>query len=232
MDAIVDPAVRSAYVAELIRELPAEALATLVADALAAIPAGSGHGPLLLSISQALCRAADVTRRTEAARVARERSEDGAAMLLYPRPANTPELGTLRVPDFGKGRPLTLGERKTLARRRDRELLGRVLQDPHPGVIAILLGNPALTELDIVRLAATRPIDPASLSHLFYSTRWIIRARVRRALMQNPYTPLDLAMQLVPHVLEAEARALSAAPSLRLPIRNFLALRGTKPPLH
>lgn len=232
MDAILDPAVRMAYVSEMIRELPPEELASLVSAALASIPAGSGHGPLLLSISQALCHDEHEDRRTEAARIARDRGEDGAAMLLYPRPPGTPEVGNLRVPDFGKGRPLTLGERKTLARRRDRELLKRVLEDPHADVIALLLRNPALTEADIVRLGAKRPIHSESLERVFRSARWVIRPAVRLALLQNPYTHLDHAIQLVPHVMESDARKLARAPSLRLPIRNFLALRAERPSLH
>jgi hypothetical protein len=53
-----------------------------------------------------------------------------------------------RVPDFGRGRPLTLGERKSLARTHDRSLIQRVVRDPHPDVVRILLDNPSLTEED------------------------------------------------------------------------------------
>ena len=70
---------------------------------------------------------------------------------------------TSGIPDYGRGRPLTLGERKSLARRPDRAMLDRLLHDPHPDVIRRLLRNPRLTEDDVVRLAARRPGRPEVL---------------------------------------------------------------------
>jgi hypothetical protein len=114
-----------------------------------------------------------------------------------------------RVPDFGKGRPLTLGERKSIARSRDKALLDRVLRDPHPDVIRILLDNPAIVEDDVVRLAALRPVPPEVLVQVFRHTRWIIRYRVRHALARNPHTPEDVAVQLVPHLTPSDRRELA-----------------------
>jgi hypothetical protein len=47
-----------------------------------------------------------------------------------------------RVPDYGTGRTLTLGERRALARRPNRKAMDKLLADPHPAVIRTLLGNP------------------------------------------------------------------------------------------
>jgi len=116
-----------------------------------------------------------------------------------------------RVPDFGKGRPLTLGERKSIARRRDKNLLDRVLRDPHPDVIRILLDNPAIVEEDVVRLSALRPVPPEVLVEVFRHARWVIRYRVRNALARNPYTPEDVAVQLVPHLTPSDRRELAHA---------------------
>ena len=79
-----------------------------------------------------------------------------------------------RVPDYGRGRPLTLGERKSLARKPDRRMFDRVLRDPHPDVIALLLQNPRLTETDVVRLCSRRPGVAEVLSRVFAS-RWSLR---------------------------------------------------------
>ena len=104
---------------------------------------------------------------------------------------------------------LTLGERKSIARRRDKTLLDRVLRDPHPDVIRILLDNPAIVEDDVVRLAALRPVAPDVLVQVFRHTRWIIRYRVRYALARNPNTPEDVAVQLVPHLTPSDRRELA-----------------------
>jgi hypothetical protein len=123
-----------------------------------------------------------------------------------------------------KGRPLSLGERKSLARRRDRELLSRALRDPHPDVVRILLDNPALTELDVVRLCAQRPVAPEALLHVFRHPRWIVRYRVRAALAFNPFTPEAITLQLLPHLTPSDLRAVARSSELSERVREACAL--------
>jgi hypothetical protein len=139
----------------------------------------------------------------------------------------------LKAPGPGAGaRPLSLGERKSLARRRDRILLARVLRDPHPEVIRVLLDNPALVEADVVRLCARRPIDAEILTRVFQHRRWILRPSVRRTLALNPCTPEQLTLQLLPHLTSADLRDVGA--SLQLPERVRRASRQmpNEPPVH
>ncbi len=102
----------------------------------------------------------------------------GNAMANRPRPAQGSR---------GDGRPLTLGERKWLARRPDRDTIQRLLADPHPDVIFRCLRSPRMTEDDIVRLAAKRPGRGEVLAEIARS-RWAHRPRVRVALVMNPAT--------------------------------------------
>jgi hypothetical protein len=113
------------------------------------------------------------------------------------------------VPDYGRGRVLTLGERKSLARRPDRRLIDRVLRDPHPDVIEMLLMNPRLTEPDVVRLCARRPNAPEILLRVFRSPRWAIRPKVRAALALNPSTPPAIAEAVVPLLAPEDLHALA-----------------------
>lgn len=121
------------------------------------------------------------------------------------------------IPDYGRGRVLTLGERKSLARRPDRKLIDRVIRDPHPDVIELLLMNPRLTEPDVVRLCARRPNAPEILLRVFRSPRWAIHPKVRTALALNPSTPPAIAEAVVPllapedlHILAQDERAALA----------------------
>lgn len=124
-----------------------------------------------------------------------------------------------RIPDFGKGRPLTLGERKSLARTHDRSLIQRVVRDPHPDVIRILLDNPSLTEPDVVRICATRPCDPEVLQTVYEHRRWVVRYRPRNAIVRNPNTPLNVALMLAPLLRPTELREASTSPELASPLR-------------
>ncbi len=146
-----------------------------------------------------------------------------------------------RIPDYGRGRVLTLGERKSLARRQDRRLLDRVLRDPHPDVIELLLMNPRLTEADVVRLCARRPNVPLILLRVFRAPRWAVRPAVRAAIALNPATPPVIAEAIVPLLAPDDLRCIAvderAAPAVRqrcadVMLRAVPVDTGAEPALH
>ena len=150
-------------------------------------------------------------------------------------PAAEPESASeddRRIPDFGRGRPVTLGERKSLARTHDRSLIQRVVRDPHPDVVRILLDNPSLTEEDVVRVCATRPNDPEVLQTVYRHRRWVVRYRPRNAIVRNPDTPLDTALLLAPLLRRVElkeaATSSELAPALRLSCKQILETRAAR----
>jgi hypothetical protein len=121
------------------------------------------------------------------------------------------------------GRPLTLGERKALARTHKREQLLLLLRDPHPAVVAILLDNPHITEADIIRIATARPAVPESLARVAAHPRWSVRHAVKRALVLNPSTPLADAIRIATTLRSQELRELAADESLPEPLRTHAA---------
>ncbi len=119
----------------------------------------------------------------------------------------------------GRGRALTLGERKSLARRPDRDTMQRLLADSHPDVIAALLRNPRLTEDDVVRLSAKRPGCSHVLAEIARSTKWSHRPRVRMALVMNPATPLDIAGRIAGLLLRPELHRVVGSPAVPPSVR-------------
>jgi hypothetical protein len=87
------------------------------------------------------------------------------------------------IPDYGAGRELTLGERRSLARRPNRKWIDRLLHDPHVMVIELLLNNPKLTEADVLRLTSSRKAQPAVLAAIVRAERWLSLSRVRLSLI-------------------------------------------------
>jgi hypothetical protein len=127
-----------------------------------------------------------------------------------PRAATVPsDPNQDRIPDYGRGRPLTLGERKQLARRTDRETISRLLRDPHPDVIRRVLGNPKMTEEDVLVLASKRPCRPDVLAEVARSPRWAHRPRIRLALLLNPDMPAELGVPLVGLLMRQELRLVA-----------------------
>ncbi len=95
---------------------------------------------------------------------------------LPPRSSRRPT-GSPPPPDREeRGRKVPLGQRKSLARRPDRDTLQKMLSDPHPDVIRRCLCNPRLVEDDVVRLAARRPGRPEVQAEIARSP-WVRRPR-------------------------------------------------------
>jgi hypothetical protein len=122
-----------------------------------------------------------------------------------------------------RGRPLSLGERKSLARTHHRDFIGLLLREPHPDVVAILLSNPHLTEDDVVRMAALRPSLSAALATIAAHPRWSLRYPVRRALVLNPWTPLHLAVRLATTLRPGDLASLAADTTIPLALRQHAA---------
>jgi hypothetical protein len=148
-----------------------------------------------------------------------------------PTPSQTPDPIEPRVPDYRTGRELTLGERRNLARRSDRQNFDTLLRDPHPMVVTELLSNPKTTEDDVVRLAAFRPARATTIEALA-KTRWLTRRRVRMTVLLNPGSPPRVAIPLVGLCTRTELLELARAADVPVILRitaNELAER--RPPL-
>jgi hypothetical protein len=122
-------------------------------------------------------------------------------------------------------RPLTLGERKALARSWRRDVIERLLTDPAPDVVALLLANPHVTEDDVLRIATARRSTADVLRLLLGSPRWSTSGRIRVALVRNPRLPLPFALGLVGLLDATEARDLAGDHRLPLPLRAALQRR-------
>jgi hypothetical protein len=121
--------------------------------------------------------------------------------------------------DGKQGRALTLGERKSLARRPDRDTMERLLADPHPDVIRPLLHNSRITEDDVVRLAAKRPGRGEVLAEIARCTKWAHRPRVRMAVVMNPATPPEIAARIAGLLLRPELDLVVRSPGVPAGIR-------------
>ncbi len=120
----------------------------------------------------------------------------------------------------------SLGERKALARRSERQILDRLLFDQHPSVVAILLANPRVSERDVVKMAALSPTRPEILLEIARSPKWIARHAVKKALVENPHMPANQARSLLAVLPKSDWRQIakeSGAPEdLRQAARELL----------
>ena len=149
-----------------------------------------------------------------------------------PPSIHSPPPEELRVPDYGTGRELSLGERKSLARRPDRRAFDKLCLDPHPMVIRQLLENPKMVEDDAIRIATLRPARAEALRELVRSHRWLSRPRVRMAVLLNPGSPPELTMPLLGLCTREELRDLLKSTETSIVLRaTAQELLARRPPL-
>jgi hypothetical protein len=231
----LDGGVRVAYLATEIESHPLALVAEALDDVCgAAEQAAPDARELLVSL-------VDLLAGDRGASLAEKLREHAAqhALLALSRLLRRPASGSSRVsgpgnaegriPDYGTGRTLTLGERKALARRPTRKAMEKLFADPHPVVIRTLLQNPKVVEDDVLRLAARRPNDPAVLTEVAGSPRWAHRVKVRIAIVLNPATPPAIAIPLLALLVRPElklvADAADLAPALRAAAHDLLIRR-------
>jgi len=222
-------AMRQATLRATIEGLDDTAAARLCAEIVRRGPDGAPFDVALLALTAVLDQNALGYER-HAALYAAARALDDAQLSRLLLSSQPPPPGTPQPAALLGGREITLGERKSLARGRRRDVLDRLLRDPDESVLAILLGNPRITENDVVRLAARRPTTAGAQRTILRSERFIARYNVKRALVLNPYTPTALAARLVVLLTrpdqEAVANDASLSESVRLAAREALTSEG------
>jgi hypothetical protein len=222
-------AMRQATLRATLDQLDDDAATRLCADLVRRGPDGSPFDVALLALTALLdANALGYERHAALYATARQLEDEQLTLLLLS--AQPPPPGRPHAVEF-PGRELTLGERKSLARGRRRELLDRLLRDPDDSVLTILLGNPRITEADVVRLAARRPTTASAQRAILKCERFIARYAVKRALVLNPFTPTDLASRLVVLLARPDQHAVAGDASLHDTVRAVARAALKRPPV-
>jgi hypothetical protein len=206
---VVDPTLRLHRFGEHLRSRSVEETAWTFAHLLTRVAKGDfraqqvGFGLLDRGRLEEVLSSAHLTAAAEALR---RRRHPGAALLAdAPRRGPEAEDGVLPRPTE------PTGYRISLARRAIAGAVQRLLFDPDPRVVRTLLGNPRITEAEVVKLAASRRADPQALEIVARDDRWNARYPVKVALANNPATPVRIALGLLPYLMRQDLRALSAS---------------------
>jgi hypothetical protein len=128
-----------------------------------------------------------------------------------------------------------LGTRISMARRPAPRVIERLMSDPDHRVIATLLRNPRLTEQEVVKLAASRRSSAPALEAIARDSRWVRRYGVALALVNNPRTPMRIALALLPGLLRQDLLEVAnegrVRPEIRDKARSLLELRPAPNPV-
>jgi len=150
---------------------------------------------------------------------------------LVGRPCVEEDDETFTVPGYNSERPLTLGERKSIAGSPRRRSIELALNDPHPAVALRLLDNPKITEPDVIRMAARHRIPRAILVTLASHPKWRERPGVLNALANNRLLPVAYGLTLLPFLDQSNLRSIQhdnrLVDTLRIAAGRLLAVAAT-----
>jgi hypothetical protein len=145
--------------------------------------------------------------------------EPVAALFAEGAPKREMDLGAAKKAD-AKLFSESLGHLKTKARlTRNADELAKLAVASDASVVLNVLINPRLTEALVVRIAARRPARAEPLVEIWKSAKWSVRHAVRRALVFNPYLPIEVGAKIVPLLTTTDLLELSRDSSVHESLR-------------
>jgi len=100
-------------------------------------------------------------------------------------------------------------EKFRLAVLGNREARNLLIHDPNKIVSLAVLRNQKLNETEVAHYAQRKNLSQDVMIGIAKDQKWRKSYPVRFALVSNPKTPVSLALNLLPHILEKDLKALS-----------------------
>jgi hypothetical protein len=116
---------------------------------------------------------------------------------------------------------LTVGQRVQLAMKGGREERFILIRDGARVVALAVLESPKLTENEVEVFAAMRNLHEVVLRTITTKRKFMRAYTVVKALVNNPRTPLDVALPLLGHLLVNDLRALSGNKNVNDTLRKL-----------
>ena len=104
---------------------------------------------------------------------------------------------------------MTVSEKTKLALRGNKGARTLLLRDPSRTIRRYVLQNPRITNEEIVALVRNRGTEDELLRVVAGNRDWIKYYQVKLGLVENPHTPLAVAMHLLPLLQKRETRNLA-----------------------
>lgn len=115
---------------------------------------------------------------------------------------------------FQKVQRMTAAEKVRLAMRGDKEVRSLLIREGDRTIQLAVVNNPRITDSEISAIANSRNIHEEVLRKIGTNRDCLKLYPVRSALVQNPKTPLAIALRLLPTLMLKDLRALAKSKSV------------------
>jgi hypothetical protein len=117
---------------------------------------------------------------------------------------------------------LPVGEKLTLARKGPSRVAAAILAEGHPQAIELALGNPLLTESQVLKLLAKSGLGERVVVAVAQHPKWSCQYNVRAALLRNPQTPAALVRAFLPNLTLGDLKEISRLEGLASHLKKEL----------
>ncbi|HXW56733.1 MAG TPA: hypothetical protein VEJ67_13355 [Candidatus Cybelea sp.] len=117
---------------------------------------------------------------------------------------------------------LAVGEKLTLARRGPSRVAGAILAEGLPQAIKLALGNPFLTESQVLKVLAKPGVHERVIAAIAQHAKWSAQYNVRAALVRNPLTPAPCVLGFLPNLTLQDLRDIGALEGLSSHTRRYI----------
>jgi hypothetical protein len=115
---------------------------------------------------------------------------------------------------------VALGQKIALARQASARVLAALILEGNAQVVEPAVGNPRLTEAQVLKLLARDKLPVAVVPALCRQRRWTSAPNVIMALMRYPHTPPEAAQHILPGISSTELRELSQTKTISQRLRH------------
>lgn len=121
--------------------------------------------------------------------------------------------------------PRRLGSLPVFARIRlaqlgNRFVRSQLIRDSNKLVAMAVIKSPAMTDIEVEEYSKNRQLSEDVIRYIAHRKDWLKSYRVKANLVNNPKTPVTVAMQLLVHLRENDLRAVARSKNVQQAVRT------------
>ncbi|HPI92288.1 MAG TPA: hypothetical protein PLT09_05465 [Deltaproteobacteria bacterium] len=119
---------------------------------------------------------------------------------------------------YQKIQTMSVSEKLDLARKATKEARTILIRDSNKLVQLAVVNSPKITESEILAIASNRQVTDEVLKEIGMNREWLRNYQVRLALVNNPKTPLSIAMAQISYINQRDLALLAKSKGVPRPI--------------